>query len=177
MSKKRTDFRKMSYSDFIDYLNKNAIPYTENEKNDLMEVVPNHFRLKSRSFPISKEDINFEEIVSVISKRIEAMATKGVYHPKRIRPKWKHLQTTQEKLNYFEKMISNPESSIGFIKLVGVNLCHKTLEAIIVENPSYAHLFNTEKLFDVCVSKFKKYENGRAYLLTKGITVEDVNTT
>ena len=179
-NKKRTDFRKMDYSDFIEYLTKNEVSYEEKTNKDSVEVIPKHFRLKSRRFPLPDEELDnysqIEEIIEVVSKRIEAMSTKDVYHPKRISPKWKAMQTTQDKLNYFEKMVSTSESSIGFRKLVSVNLCYKTLEAVIVENPSFVQLFNKENLLDTCVLKFKRYPNGRAYLMSKRFGLEEATT-
>jgi len=173
-TRKRTNFNKMNHLDFIDYLNNNAVPYTEKQHALETEIIPDHFRLKPRRFATPKEVLSddIKRIIKLIDDRISQMSTKGVYHPKRIKPKWNALEHTQDKLNYFVKMVSNKQSSIGFYKLVNVNLCHKTLEAIIIENPSFIDFLNNNRLHQICVDKFSKYENGRAYLLNKGIRLE-----
>ena len=183
----RTNFNKMGYDEFVNYLNKNKIDFKENNgKNPengkkLITVSPLHYRLKPRSFvttsskPVKnrigsmKDNLEVERFIKAIDDRIQNMGTKGVYHPKRLKPKWNSLSNNEDKLALFKKYISKKESSIGFLKLVSVNLCDKTLEAILLEKPSWAKFFSSTELRRICIEKFKRYENGKAYLRNKGI--------
>lgn len=104
------------------------------------------------------------EILKIVDTRIENMGTKGVYYPRRIKPKWKSLKSEKEKMQLFEKLVSSPEPSIGFRSLVRKNLCSKTLEAIVLEKPEIEKCFQTKDILDICKKKFIKYKNGEAYL-------------
>lgn len=105
-----------------------------------------------------------KDIVKIIDDRIENMGTKGVYFPKRMRPKWRSLTTDKQKMAFFERYISYEKPSLGFIKLVEKNLCQKTLEAIIIESPEIADALESENILQLCKHKFMKYEHGRQYL-------------
>lgn len=37
------------------------------------------------------------EILKIVGDRIDNMGTKGVYYPRRIKPKWKSLKSEKEK--------------------------------------------------------------------------------
>lgn len=104
------------------------------------------------------------EIVKIVDDRIENMGTKGVYYPRRIKPKWNSLNSDKEKLELFEKYVSSKDASIGFRSLVKKNLCSKTLEAILFEKPEIASILSEKDVMAVCLEKFKKYKNGEAYL-------------
>tara|TARA_B100000953_G_scaffold299252_1_gene298593 strand:- start:151 stop:495 length:345 start_codon:yes stop_codon:yes gene_type:complete len=104
------------------------------------------------------------EIVKIIDDRIENMGTKGVYYPRRIKPKWKSLKSDKEKLELFERYVTSKEASIGFRSLVQKNLCSKTLEAILIEQPEIEKVLKTKNASTICKSKFQKYKNGEAYL-------------
>ncbi len=104
------------------------------------------------------------EILKIVGDRIDNMGTKGVYYPRRIKPKWKSLKSEKEKMQLFEKLVSSPEPSIGFRSLVRKNLCSKTLEAILFENPEIEKSFKTKDVLDNCKKKFIKYKNGEAFL-------------
>jgi len=101
------------------------------------------------------------------------MGTKGVYHPRRLKPKWNSLNNDKDKLTLFEKYLATPETSIGLHKLIEVNLCHKTLEAIIIDDSQVVKLLSAENLLQNCINKFMKYENGIEYLKSKGIIITD----
>ena len=105
-----------------------------------------------------------KDIVKIIDDRIESMGTKGVYFPKRMRPKWRSLTTDKQKMAFFERYISYPKPSLGFIKLVEKNLCPKTLEAIIIESPEVADSLESENVLQLCKHKFMKFEHGQQYL-------------
>lgn len=105
-----------------------------------------------------------KKLVKIIDARIQDMGTKGVYHPRRLKPKWNSLTNDSDKLKLFEKYISNNVSSIGLLKLIDVNLCHKTLESILIEHPNSSKLLASNICLDICIDKFSKYQNGRAYL-------------
>lgn len=113
-----------------------------------------------------------KQLIKIIDDRIQNMGTKGVYHPKRLKPKWNSLTKDKDKLELFEKYLSNKETSIGLRKLIEVKLCNKTLEAIVIENPKVLEHLSSENLFQSCVEKFKKYKNGKAYLIAKGIDIK-----
>lgn len=110
------------------------------------------------------------QLVRVIDNRIKNMATKGVYYPRRLKPKWDSLTKMNEKLELFEKYLDSETSSIGFLRLLKVNLPNKTLESIIIEDPSCCDLLKIEDGYQKCVNKFKKYKNGKDYLISKGIS-------
>jgi len=110
------------------------------------------------------------QLVKVIDNRIQNMATKGVYYPRRLKPKWDSLTKVNEKLELFEKYLDNENSSIGFLRLLKVNLPNKTLESIIIEDPSCCDLLNIEDGYQKCIDKFNKYNNGKEYLISLGIS-------
>ena len=104
-----------------------------------------------------------QELIEIIDQKIQNMGTPKVYHPKRLKPHWNSLKTDTEKLNLFEKYISNPKVSKGFDSLLKAKLCSKTLEAIILETPEASkHL--SEDYTKVCEAKFKKYKSGKSFL-------------
>lgn len=109
------------------------------------------------------------QLVKVIDNRIQNMVTKGVYYPRRLKPKWDSLTKVNEKLELFEKYLDTETSSIGFLRLMKVNLPNKTLESIIIDDPSCIDLLNIDNPYQKCVDKFKKYKNGKDYLISKGI--------
>lgn len=104
------------------------------------------------------------DILKIVNDRIENMGTKGVYYPRRIKPKWNSLKSEKEKMRLFEKLVSSETPSIGFRNLVRKNLCSKTLEAILFEKPEIEKNFQTKDVLNICRSKFIKYKNGEAYL-------------
>lgn len=114
-----------------------------------------------------------KQLIKLIDDRIQNMGTKGVYHPKRLKPKWNSLTNDNEKLALFESYLSKKESSIGLMKLIEVNLCHKTLEAIVIEDLQALKWLSSDGLLQNCIDKFMKYENGREYLKSKGINIDD----
>ncbi|MFV0531752.1 MAG: hypothetical protein ACK5MD_10005 [Flavobacteriales bacterium] len=121
----------------------------------------------------SSNKLTKKQLIKLIDNRIQNMGTKGVYHPKRLKPKWNALTNDKDKLNLFESYLSKKESSIGLMKLIEVNLCHKTLEAIIIEDVEALKWLSSDGLLQNCIDKFSKYENGREYLKSKGIKVDD----
>ena len=123
---------------------------------------------KSTSKPITKN-----QLIKLIDDRIQNMGTKGVYHPKRLKPKWNSLTNDEDRLALFEKYLSNKDTSIGLRKLIEVNLCHKTLEAIVIDDLSALKWLTSDGLLQNCITKFNKYKNGREYLKTKGIEIND----
>ncbi|WP_407557329.1 hypothetical protein [Winogradskyella sp. 4-2091] len=122
--------------------------------------------------PTSKT-ITKKQLIKLIDHRFQNMGTKGVYHPKRLKPKWNSLTDDNDKLALFEKYLSNKETSIGLHKLIEVNLCHKTLEAIIIEDLSVLKWLSSDGLLKNCINKFNKYKNGKDYLKSKGIKITD----
>lgn len=119
------------------------------------------------------EPITKQQLIKLIDNRIQNMGTKGVYHPKRLKPKWNSLTNDEDKMELFEKYLSNPHTSIGLYKLIEVNLCHKTLEAIIIEDLTAIKWLSSDGLLQNCINKFNKYKNGKEYLKTKGIEITD----
>ncbi|WP_026836536.1 hypothetical protein [Gillisia sp. JM1] len=115
------------------------------------------------------------EIVKIIDDRIENMGTKGVYYPRRIKPKWNSLTSDKEKLELFEKYVTSKEASIGFRSLVKKNLCSKTLEAILFENPEIVESLNEKDVMTICMDKFEKYKNGEAYLKQMKVSSKQIN--
>lgn len=118
------------------------------------------------SKPISKK-----QLIKIIDDRIQNMGTKGVYHPKRLKPKWNSLTNDSDKLSLFENYLSSKETSIGLYKLIKVNLCHKTLEAIVIEDLTAIRWLSSDSLLQNCINKFNKYKNGKEYLKLKGIEI------
>jgi len=114
-----------------------------------------------------------KQLIKLIDDRIQNMGTKGVYHPKRLKPKWNSLTKDSDKLELFERYLSKPDISIGLRKLISVNLCEKTLEAIVIENLDAVKLLTSDGLLQNCIDKFMKYENGKEYLKSKGIELKD----
>ncbi|WP_417364263.1 hypothetical protein [Galbibacter sp.] len=109
------------------------------------------------------------QLVKIVDSRIQNMATKGVYYPRRLKPKWDSLSKINEKLELFEKYLNAETSSIGFVRLMKVNLPEKTLESIIIDNPNCCDLLTENNIQAKCLAKFKKYKNGVEYLKSKGI--------
>lgn len=194
MSGKRTNFKTMNQLDFIAYLDDKSIPYNKIETTTVLglgvvKIEPNHFRLGKRIFefstgkqidgntelteinlkPITNNKLTKKQLVKIIDERIQNMGTKGVYHPKRLKPKWNLLTDDKSKLQLFEKYITNKDSSIGFLKLIKVNLCHKTLEAIVIEYPIASEYLKSGDARLICIDKFSRYSNGKKYLTEKGI--------
>lgn len=114
-----------------------------------------------------------KQLIKLIDDRIQNMGTKDVYHPKRLKPKWNSLTNDKDKLALFESYLSKKESSIGLRKLIEVNLCHKTLEAIIIENVEAIKWLSSDGLLQNCINKFNRYKNGKEYLKSKGIEIND----
>ncbi len=114
-----------------------------------------------------------KQLIKIIDDRIQNMGTKGVYHPKRLKPKWNSLTNDKDRLVLFEKYLSNKDTSIGLRKLIEVNLCHKTLEAIIIEDSNVLKWLSSDSLMQNCIDKFSKYKNGKDYLKSKGIKIAD----
>lgn len=114
-----------------------------------------------------KNQISKTRFIQIVDNCIQNMGTKGVYHPKRLKPKWNSLTKNSEKLALLEKYVTNKKSSVGFKKLIKVKLCQKTLEAIIVENPNCVDYLSSSDVRSVCIEKFSKYINGREYLIQK----------
>ena len=117
--------------------------------------------------------ITKKQFIKLIDDKIQNMGVKKVYHPKRLKPKWNTLTTDKQRLVLFESYISKKEASIGFNKLVSVNLCHKTLEAILIENPDVVKFLSSENLLQHCIDKFNRYDNGINYLKEKQLVDND----
>lgn len=113
-----------------------------------------------------------KQLLKTVDERIQNMSTKGVYHPRRMKPKWDSLKTDGEKLALFEKYVTAKDASIGLRRLVKVNLCHKTLESVIIENPSAVEHLQSKDVMAICVAKLSLYDNGVEYLKTNSIKVE-----
>lgn len=110
-----------------------------------------------------------KQLIKLIDDRIQHMATKGVYHPKRLKPKWNSLTNDKDRLQLFETYLNKKEPSIGLRKLISVNLCHKTLEAILIEHPDCVKWLSSDTLYQNCIDKLKLFDNGKEYLKSKGI--------
>ncbi len=108
-------------------------------------------------------------LIKLVDNCIQNMATKGVYYPRRLKPKWDNISNPNEKIELFLKYVSNETPSIGFRSLVKVNLPVKTLEFIVIENPECCKLLNNESIYNICAEKFRKYKNGKEFLHSKGI--------
>lgn len=189
MTKKRTNFKVMDCDQFIAYLDRNNIPYQKLVTTSVMglsvvKISPDHFRLLPRIFDSAtgeQLDSNIElsglnvnkpslkQFIKLVDKKIEEMSTKGVYHPRRLKPKWESLKKNKDKLELFTKYMKAPTSSIGFIRLITVNLPNKTLESILIDYPQYESLIKIEGVRDRCIKKFRAYKNGKVYLKSKGI--------
>ncbi|MBU2926717.1 hypothetical protein [Winogradskyella psychrotolerans] len=194
MSGKRTNFKVMGQKDFIAYLEDRDVPFTRFDTTTVLgvsvtKIKPKHFRLGPREFETksgnqidtntkmkdielttkSKNPISKKQLIRIIDERVQNMGTKGVYHPKRLKPKWNSLTDDNEKLELFEKYVTSKESSIGFLKLIKVNLCHKTLEAVIIEFPTSIEYLKSNKVKSICIDKFSKYNHGKQYLIENGI--------
>lgn len=198
MTRKRTNFKAMNQKDFIAYLNQNKIPYNKFKTTTLLglsviKIKTDHSRLLDRVFngktgiqldskiKLTEIDIttkvsnqlSLKRLIKIIDDRIQQMGTKDIYHPKRLKPKWNSLTDDAEKIALFEKHVTTKESSIGFLKLVNVNLCHKTLEAIIIEYPKAISFLSNNEARIICINKFSKYNYGKQYLLEKGVDLLD----
>ncbi len=110
-----------------------------------------------------------KNLIRIIDSRIQNMGTTGVYHPKRLKPKWNSLTSDKDKIKLFEKYLLKKQISIGLKKLMEVNLCHKTLEAIPFEYPKSLQLLSDEITLSLCIDKLSKHENGINYLVEKGL--------
>jgi hypothetical protein len=200
MSSKRVNFKVMGQSDFVAYLEEREIPYSTFKTTTLLglavtTIKPDHFRLGQRIFetnsakqldanteltgidmaPKQNNPISKRNLIRIIDERIQNMGTKGVYHPKRLKPKWNSITDNNKKLELFEKYVTSRESSIGFLKLIKVNLCQKTLEAILIEYPTCLEYLKSREARSICIAKFSKYDNGRQYLIEKGIDLNSSN--
>lgn len=203
MSKQRTNFKTMSKDDFINHLDSNGIPYTKFSTTTVLglsviKIKPDHFRLGERIFELksgkqvdasieltdiplesktenigTSKPITKKQLIKLIDDRIQNMGTKGVYHPKRLKPKWNSLTNDEDRLSLFEKYLTNKDTSIGLHKLIEVNLCHKTLEAIVIDDLSTLKWLSSDGLLQNCINKFNKYKNGKEYLKSKGIEIND----
>lgn len=190
MKRKRIDFKSMDYNAFKEYLNKRDVPFNQIETTTVMgalvcKIIPNGRNLKPKVFDKSlgtqmdpatqltdidmgvKRDIN--ALVKIIDTKINNMSTKGVYHPRRLLPKWQRLKSNRERLALFTNYMKAPMASIGFTRLIKVNLPQKTLESIIIEHPEYESIIDVDNVRFKCIDKFKMYENGRTYLQAKGL--------
>ena len=110
-----------------------------------------------------------KNLIRIIDSRIQNMGTTGVYHPKRLKPKWNSLIEDKDKIALFEKYLLNKKTSIGLRKLMEVDLCHKTLEAIPIEYPRSLDVLSNEITLSLCIDKLSKHENGINYLTKKGL--------
>lgn len=194
MSGKRTNFKIMEQKDFIAYLEDKDVPHTKLHTTTILglsvtKVIPDHFRLGHRVFetktgnqidpstemtgieikPKGMKLLSEKQLIRIIDERVQNMGTKGVYHPKRLKPKWNSLTDDSKKLELFEKYVTSKDSSIGFLKLIKVNLCHKTLEAVIIEHPTCVDYLKSKNVKSLCIDKFSKYNYGKQYLIEKGI--------
>lgn len=184
MTNRRTNFKAMNLDKFIAYLKDNTIVFIKNDEvledgTTIIKVVPTHHRLKPRLFKTEtgkqvvvvarNSNAKLSQFIKVVDDKIANMSTKGVYHPRRLKPKWYSLTSDQDKLGLFKKYMKDPTSSIGFIRLIDVNLPSKTLESIIIEHPQFESLIEIDNLLQKCIDKFKLYENGKTYLKLKGL--------
>lgn len=173
----------MDLDRFVAYLDDRGITFDRVEitagNHKFLKVIPDHFRLKERVFKFEGEQVvDFKEddnsmgmtisgLVKVIDDKISNMSTKGVYHPRRLQPKWESLNSDQEKIKLFKRYMGTKNSSIGFLRLVSQNLCHKTLESIVIEYVEVETLLNMHGLRQKCIDRFKKYQHGKEYLKNK----------
>ena len=111
-----------------------------------------------------------KNLIRIIDSRIQNMGTKGVYHPKRLKPMWNSLARDKDKKALFERYLLRKDISIGLNKLMEVNLCHKTLEAIPIEYPKSLELLSDQITLSLCINKLSKHANGINYLIKEGIT-------
>ena len=58
------------------------------------------------------------QLIKLVDSCIQNMATKGVYYPRRLKPKWDSLSKPNEKMELFLKYVSNETPSIGFRSLI-----------------------------------------------------------
>lgn len=199
MATKRTNFKAMNSQEFIAYLQDKNIEFTQLNTTTVLGksvllITPNHFRLIPRIFEsntLKQLDsdtqltmINMQknnqhnisqkgQLIQLIDDRIQNMGVKGVYHPKRLKPNWNKLTDDDKKLSLFEKYITNKDSSIGFLKLVQVNLCQKTLEAVVIHNSEVLQFLKNKQAKQICIDKFSKYPNGVQYLKSQGIYINE----
>ena len=199
MTTKRTNFKTMDHNSFLAYLKQKDIPFKRFNTTTVLglsviKITPDHYRLVHRVFEsktgkqldsktqLTDIDIGIKvnktlskaKLIKIIDERIQNMGSKGIYHPKRLKPKWNSLTDDTEKLALFEKYVTTKDSSIGFLNLVNVNLSHKTLEAIIIEYPKAIDFLNNKEVRNICINKFSKYEYGKEYLLKKGVDLFNV---
>jgi hypothetical protein len=128
---------------------------------------------KVETVKTTSKAITKKQLIKLIDDRIQNMGTKGVYHPKRLKPKWNSLTNDEDRLALFEKYLANKDTSIGLRKLIEVNLCHKTLEAIIIDDLTVLKWLSSDGLLQNCINKFNNYKNGKDYLKSKGIEIND----
>ncbi len=190
MTRTRTNFKIMNHKGFIAYLEDKSILFEMLETTtvlglSVLKIIPKGSNMKPRLFDASTSkqldpkleltEIDFgtqkslEQLIKIIDNKINNMSTKGVYHPRRLKPKWFSLKTNKQKLELFRKYMKAPTSSIGFLRLIEVNLPSKTMESIIIEHPEFEKLINIDGLRQKCIDKFKLYENGKLYLKEKGL--------
>lgn len=132
MKGERIDLRTISLNDFIAYLVYRNIGYkrfiVRSQLNkSVTRIEPDHLRIKKRFFDTksekqidqkkvdkfiflnskSKNRISKTHLIQIVDDCIQNMGTKGVYHPKRLKPKWNSLTENSEKLALFEKYVTN----------------------------------------------------------------------
>jgi hypothetical protein len=73
-------------------------------------------------------------LIKIFDNRIQIHGNKRCVSSKRLKPKWNSLTNDTDRLALFEKYLSSKETSIGLYKLIEVNLCYKSLEAIVIKD-------------------------------------------
>ncbi|MDG3582953.1 hypothetical protein [Galbibacter pacificus] len=117
--------------------------------------------------------ITMKQLIKLIDTCIENMATKRVYYPRRLKTKWISLIDDSDKLVMFEEYLSKKTISIGLDKLMSVDLCHKTLEAVLLENLGVLGWLSKKEILQNCINKLSKHENGRMYLKANGYCIDN----
>jgi len=147
MTRKRTNFKQMDCDTYTSYLDHKPLHYEKFVTTTVLglsviKISPKNSRMTPRVFDnetgkqidpkteltgidISSKQLRLQ-LVKVIDEKIQNMSTKGVYHPRRLLPKWQSLNTVDQKLQLFRKYMKAPTSSIGFIRLIAVNLPNNT---------------------------------------------------
>jgi hypothetical protein len=188
MKRTRINFNNMNYDEFIGYLKNRKAQYDELDTTTLLglnviAVQPKQSRMTSRVFDkntghqldskLELTGIDFNQkktlarLIKIIDDKINNMSTKGVYHPRRLQPKWQSLTSNKQKLDLFRRYMTAPTSSIGFLRLINCNLPSKTLESIIIDYPEFESLIAIDRLRQKCIDKFKLYDSGKDYLRSK----------
>ena len=183
----------MDFQTFMDYLKQYNITYNKLDTTTILgepviKVIPKGRNMKPRIFDRTSgehlspnleltnidfsQNLELSKLLKIVDDKIRNMSTKGVYHPRRLLPKWSSLKSNKQKLELFKKYMKAPTSSIGFLRLIEVNLPNKTLESVIIEHPHFESLIGIDGLKQKCIDKFMLYENGRLYLEQKGLNSE-----